>query len=73
MKHKCKKLESGKYKYRGFTIYNRGYHSGDSRICWEGVNEIKDSWVVPAFSKNDVKMCIDYELDILNLGVEYET
>lgn len=71
MKHKCTKVESGKYKYRGFVIYNRGYHSGDSHVCWEGVNEVEDNWVVPAFSKSDVKRLIDFELDILKLGVTW--
>ena len=65
MGYKCTKIESGTYSYRGFTIYNRGYHSGDKSVCWEGVNDKQDSWVIPAFSKSDVKSSIDYELDVL--------
>lgn len=56
MKHKCTKIKSGEYKYRGFTIYNLGYHHPDSSIYWETVNDEENNWVVHAAT-------IDYDLD----------
>ena len=72
MNFKCIKVETGVYSYRGFTIYNRGYNYGDKSICWEGVNDRQDSWVIPAFTKSDVKSCIDYELDVLKFESDGE-
>lgn len=60
--YKLKKIEKGRYKYRGYLIQYFGYYHPEKRVCWEGINTNGDG-VACGFTKKEVIREIDYILD----------
>lgn len=61
MNYSAKRLEKGKYLYRGYIIQCIGYYSPEHRICWECIDEYGCGFG-QGYSLNECKMWIDEEL-----------
>ena len=60
IKHKAKKIERGRYLYRGFAVRCLGYTKG-GRACWEATDH-DGSGFAHSHRLGDTKSLIDYEL-----------
>lgn len=60
--NKTKKIEKGKYEYRGYIIKCFGYYHPEHRICWEALNQEGDA-VGYGFTKKQAMKDVDYILD----------
>ena len=63
MKHKCKRIRSGNYEYRGYIIQCLAYYHPEQRVVWEACprgNTLCADF--HGFSLKEVKMAIDYDL-----------
>lgn len=59
---KTKKIERGKYEYRGYVIQKFGYYHPEHRVCWE-VLDSKGDAVEFGFTKKQAMRNVDYMLD----------
>lgn len=49
--------------YRGFKVYNCGYHHPDHRVVWEASDESTGEAVAHGWSKSEVLQRIDDFMD----------
>ena len=64
MKHKCKRIRSGNYEYRGYIIQCLGYYHPEQRVVWEACPRGNTLYAdFHGFSLKEVKMDIDNDLD----------
>ena len=63
MKHKCKRIHSGNYEYRGYIIQCVGYYPPEQRVVWEACPKGEIYADFHGFSLKEVKMAIDNDLD----------
>lgn len=69
VKHRCKRLRTGKYLYRGVEITCVGYYEPEHRVVWEGsvirhdVSKYCPCGDYHGYSLREVKMFIDEDLD----------
>lgn len=62
--HKCKKIETGSYEYRGFILDNIGYYEPDHCVLWEACRESSPNCAdFHALTKKTLKQIIDDYLD----------
>ena len=54
-----RRISSGKYEYKGYSIFNHGYHSPDKCIVWEATNIQTGCADFHAKTKKHLKELID--------------
>jgi hypothetical protein len=59
MKHRCKKIEAGKYEYRGYIIHCHGYYPPNQCVVWEVYKVDGYHCDYSGYSKREMKEAID--------------
>ena len=62
MKTGSKKVESGRYSYKGFTLINCGYYPPDGHVWWQAINEFTDAADYSADTKKELIRLYAYSL-----------
>lgn len=55
----ARRIESGRYQYKGYILYNHGYYEPDQTTWWEAVNEATGCADYHAHTKKELMDLID--------------
>lgn len=63
MAHRAKKIEKGRYSYRGYILNCNGYWQPDHRIAWEAYKMDEDDEIETVVAKGFAKKKIMKDID----------